>query len=86
MVNLDPVKMSFELANVFLKIRSELAKVRIDLGSKLTLVQTKVRSEFTKDRIEVRSEMQSTIAKFTVRDVFFLSSISVDEAGCLPLM
>ena len=42
LVNSDPVKKEVrkysELANVFLKIGSELAEVRIDLRSELTIV------------------------------------------------
>ena len=44
------------MTNSFLKIGSELAKVRNDFRSELTKVQTKVRSKFTHVRIEIRSE------------------------------
>ena len=52
-----PHKTRSELTNAFfLKIGSELAKVRIDFRSVLTKVHTKVRSKFTQVRIELRSE------------------------------
>ena len=54
--NSNPIKTRSELTNAFLKIGSELARVRIDFRSELTKVKTKVRSKFNQVRIELRSE------------------------------
>ena len=70
LVNSDPIKTRSELTNAFLKIGSELAKVRIDFRSELTKVltkvQTKVRPKFTQVRIKLRSELTKMFKDFFI--------------------
>ena len=56
-----PHKNEVRIDQCFLKLWSQLAKVRIDFMSELTKVQTKVRAKFTQVKIELRSELTKLI-------------------------
>ena len=85
LINSDPIKTRSVLTNVFfLKIGSELAKVRINFRSELTKVQTKVRSKFTQVRIELRSELTKMFKDKGNLPFYMLLSLLYSEACVIP--